>query len=73
MHGKGPVRFDQCAVKLFCFAVPGLENVDVTRPTRDGGRDVLGQLAVGPPSDPIRLHFALQRRSATSLATPLSA
>ena len=57
-----PVRFERCAVELFRFAVPGLESVDVTRPTRDGGRDALGRLAVGPPSDPIRLDFALEAK-----------
>jgi hypothetical protein len=57
-----PVRFERCAVELFRFAVPGLEDVNVTRPTRDGGRDALGQLAVGPASDPIRLHFALEAK-----------
>jgi hypothetical protein len=57
-----PVRFERCAVELFRFSVPGLENVDVTRPTRDGGRDALGQLAVGPKADPIRLDFALEAK-----------
>ena len=57
-----PVRFERCAVELFRFAVPGLESVDITRPTRDGGRDALGRLAVGPASDPIRLDFALEAK-----------
>lgn len=57
-----PVRFERCGVELFRFSVPGLENVDVTRPTRDGGRDALGQLAVGPAADPIRLDFALEAK-----------
>ena len=57
-----PVRFERCAVELFRFSVPGLESVDVTRPTRDGGRDALGQLAIGPAADPIRLDFALEAK-----------
>lgn len=57
-----PVQFERCAVELFRFSMPGLENVDVTRPTRDGGRDALGQLAVGPAADPIRLDFALEAK-----------
>lgn len=57
-----PVRFERCAVELFRFSVPGLEHVDITRPTRDGGRDALGQLAVGPAADPIRLDFALEAK-----------
>jgi hypothetical protein len=59
---EDPVQFERCAVELFRFAVPGLENVDVTRPTRDGGRDALGQLALGPAADPIRLSFALEAK-----------
>jgi len=57
-----PVRFERCAVELFRFSVPGLESVDLTRPTRDGGRDAIGQLAVGPSADPIRLDFALEAK-----------
>jgi hypothetical protein len=57
---ENPVHFERCAVEL--FSVPGLENVNVTRPTRDGGRDALGQLAVGPAADPIRLDFALEAK-----------
>lgn len=59
---ENPVQFERCAVELFRFSVPGLESVDVTRPTRDGGRDALGQLAVGPAADPIRLDFALEAK-----------
>jgi hypothetical protein len=57
-----PVRFERCAAELFRFSVPALESVDVTRPTRDGGRDALGRLAIGPSSDPIRLDFALEAK-----------
>lgn len=57
-----PVKFERCSVELFRFSVPALESVDITRPTRDGGRDALGQLAVGPMADPIRLDFALEAK-----------
>lgn len=57
-----PVRFERCAVELFRFSIPGLESIDVTRPTRDGGRDALGRLAIGPTADPIRLEFALEAK-----------
>jgi hypothetical protein len=60
--GDDPVRFERCAVELFRFSVPGLEDVDLTRPTRDGGRDAIGHLAVGPAADPIRLGFALEAK-----------
>ena len=54
--------FERCAVELFRLAVPGVQNVDVTRPSRDGGRDAIGQYAIGPPADPIRLDFALEAK-----------
>ena len=51
-----------CVVELFRFSVPGLENVEVTRPTRDGGRDAVVTQAVGPAADPVRLEFALEAK-----------
>jgi hypothetical protein len=57
-----PVGFEHCAVELFRLSAPGVENADVTRPSRDGGRDALGQYAIGPPADPIRLDFALEAK-----------
>ena len=57
-----PTDFERCAVELFRLAVPGVQNVDVTRPSRDGGRDAIGQYALGPPADPIRLDFALEAK-----------
>ena len=35
-------------------------SVDVTRPTRDGGRDATGDFLIGPRSDPITIDFALE-------------
>jgi Restriction endonuclease len=62
-HFKGrPTDFERCAVELFRLTVPGVQNVDVTRPSRDGGRDAIGQYAIGPPADPIRLGFALEAK-----------
>lgn len=57
-----PVDFERCAVELFRMSAPGVENVDVTRPSRDGGRDATGQYAIGPATDPIRLDFALEAK-----------
>ncbi len=57
-----PIDFEHCAVELFRFSVPNLESVEVTRPSRDGGRDALGRLSVGPAVDPVRLEFALEAK-----------
>jgi Restriction endonuclease AspBHI N-terminal len=57
-----PIEFERCAVELFRFDAPRIENVNVTRPSRDGGRDAVGQYAIGPAADPIRLNFALEAK-----------
>jgi hypothetical protein len=57
-----PIDFERCAVELLRLAAPGVQNVDVTRPSRDGGRDAIGQYAIGPAADPIRLDFALEAK-----------
>jgi hypothetical protein len=34
----------------------------VTRPSRDGGRDAIGEFRIGPDEDPVRLQFALEAK-----------
>jgi hypothetical protein len=36
--------------------------VDLTRRWRDGGRDAMGYLLIGPKSDPIKLNFAIEAK-----------
>jgi hypothetical protein len=40
----------------------GVRNVEMTRPTADGGRDAIGHLAIGPESDPVLLDFCLEAK-----------
>lgn len=57
-----PVDFEPCAVELFRLSAPAVQNADVTRPSRDGGRDAIGQYAIGPDADRVRLDFALEAK-----------
>lgn len=41
---------------------PNVVEVEVTRPSRDGGRDAVGQYAIGPSFDRVRLQFALEAK-----------
>jgi hypothetical protein len=41
---------------------PNVAPTIVTRPTRDGGRDVLGTYGVGPSEDRINFEFALEAK-----------
>jgi len=47
---------------LFWLSAPNVESLEVTRPSRDGGRDALGAYAIGPAADPVRLDFALEAK-----------
>jgi hypothetical protein len=53
--------FEQCAAAIWRLHAERVEYT-MTRPSRDGGRDALGQLRVGPESDPVRLDFVLEAK-----------
>lgn len=55
-------QFEPVAVELWRLVAPATGRCDVTRPSRDGGRDAVGEYMVGPRSDPITLDFALEAK-----------
>ena len=57
-----PVAFEHFAADLWVHSDPHVESIDVTRPTRDGGRDAVGTYRIGPSSDPVRIDFALEAK-----------
>lgn len=57
-----PDRFEYLAAELWLAMEPRVRAVDVTRPSRDGGRDAVGKLELGPAGDPVRLEFALEAK-----------
>jgi hypothetical protein len=57
-----PVAFERCAAALWRMAAPAVSRVDVTRASRDGGRDAVGAYAIGPAEDPVQLEFALEAK-----------
>ncbi|MFD3406700.1 restriction endonuclease [Kribbella sp. NPDC058693] len=54
--------FEPVAVELWRLVAPATGQCDVTRPSRDGGRDAIGKYMLGPPSDPIAIDFALEAK-----------
>jgi hypothetical protein len=57
-----PVEFERCAEMLWRMFAPGIITSEVTRPSRDGGRDAVGLYSLGPSGDPIHLSFALEAK-----------
>lgn len=57
-----PVEFEHFAAAMWLHSDPNVASVDVTRPSRDGGRDGIGIYQVGPASDPVKMEFALEAK-----------
>ncbi|MET9220667.1 MULTISPECIES: restriction endonuclease [unclassified Streptomyces] len=54
--------FEACAVAVWRLIAPSTGAVDVTRPSRDGGRDAVGVYVLGAPANPISIDFALEAK-----------
>lgn len=57
-----PTDFEYCAAHLWWMLAPATDELEVTRPSRDGGRDAVGRYKIGPPADQIRIDFALEAK-----------
>ena len=57
-----PHAFEHCAAAITRFMMPDVVTLDVTRPSRDGGRDGVGQFRVGAGPSGILVDFALEAK-----------
>lgn len=57
-----PHAFEHWAAAIARFMMPDIVTLDVTRPSRDGGRDAIGQLRVGMGPSGILVDFALEAK-----------
>lgn len=57
-----PVQFENFAAEMWVQSDPHVSSIEVTRPSRDGGRDAVGEYRIGPEDDPVRLEFALEAK-----------
>ena len=64
-----PHAFEHCAAALARLMVPDIAMLDVTRPSRDGGRDAVGQLRLGFGPSSILVDFALEAKCYTPPTT----
>jgi hypothetical protein len=54
--------FEKCAVAILKLMLPDIASADLTRPTRDGGRDAIGKLRIGTGGASILVDFALEAK-----------
>lgn len=57
-----PHDFEICAARIAEMLLPGIVSIDVTRPTRDGGRDAVGRYRIGSNATSIEVDFALEAK-----------
>lgn len=61
-----PHAFEHCAVAIARFMMPDIATLEVTRASRDGGRDAIGQMRVGKGLSAILVDFALEAKCHSS-------
>lgn len=62
-HFEGrPHAFEHCAAAIAKLMLPTHAGIEVTRPSRDGGRDALGKLRIGSGAGAILVDFALEAK-----------
>ena len=57
-----PHGFERCAATLARLLLPEIATIDLTRPSRDGGRDAIGQFRIGDKASAILVDFALEAK-----------
>lgn len=57
-----PHDFEACSATLARMLLPDVTSLDLTRPSRDGGRDALGKLRIGQGNTSILVDFALEAK-----------
>jgi len=57
-----PYEFEKCAAAISRMMLPDIATLDLTRPSRDGGRDGTGQFRIGIESASILVDFALEAK-----------
>lgn len=62
-HFSGfPIAFEHFAADIARMIDPNIVSLDVTRPSRDGGRDGIGRYRIGQPQNCITVDFAIEAK-----------
>lgn len=69
IHGffeKNPYGFEHCATEIAKMMLPSITSIDLTRRSRDGGRDAIGEYRIGSGPGSILVDFALEAKCYSS-------
>lgn len=59
---SAPVQFERCAAELMRMLLPRISEYELTRPSRDGGRDAIGYYLIGEGASSIKVEFAMEAK-----------
>lgn len=59
---KDPHGFEACAAELVRMMLPDVVSLDLTRRSRDGGRDAVGKMRIGSGQSAILVDFAMEAK-----------
>lgn len=57
-----PHSFEHFAADIVRLMDPNVVSIDVSRPSRDGGRDAVGQYRIGQPQNCVTVEFAMEAK-----------
>lgn len=61
-YKDNPFEFESCAARIAEMLLPEIVSIDVTRASRDGGRDAIGKYRIGSDATSIEVDFALEAK-----------
>lgn len=62
LFSRDPFQFEKCAATIARMMLPNIASLDLTRPSRDGGRDGIGKYRIGTDAASILVDFALEAK-----------
>lgn len=57
-----PIRFERCAGRICEMILGNVSRLEITRPSRDGGRDGIGRFRIGGSSNGVEVEFAIEAK-----------
>lgn len=61
-YQSDPISFERCAARITQMMLPNITSIDVTRPSRDGGRDAVGKYRIGSVGSRVEVDFAMEAK-----------
>ncbi|WP_426804393.1 restriction endonuclease [Stenotrophomonas sp. SrG] len=61
-YGEDPIGFERCAARITRILLPSTTTLDITRPSRDGGRDAVGRYRIGSLGSRVEVEFAMEAK-----------